>query len=114
MPAALVCVPPRHRNACAPCSVTPNEYASWLCRWYRWEAKCACIASTGRSAARQYRVHCTPSIETPRTGVQDPPRGIDGMTAERETCFAFTLDWYRPFPVEWAPSHVRGRSNGNE
>ena len=32
-PAVLTCDAPRHQNACAPSSVTPNEYVSWLCRW---------------------------------------------------------------------------------
>ncbi|GFJ88590.1 hypothetical protein Prum_022320 [Phytohabitans rumicis] len=32
MPALLVCAPPRHRKDCAPASVTPKEYVSWLCR----------------------------------------------------------------------------------
>nr|WP_245783365.1 hypothetical protein [Amycolatopsis sacchari] len=33
MPAALVRASPRHVKACAPASVTPKEYVSWLCRW---------------------------------------------------------------------------------
>jgi hypothetical protein len=33
MPAALTWVPPRQVKACAPSSVTPNEYVSWLWRW---------------------------------------------------------------------------------
>jgi hypothetical protein len=33
IPALEVCAPPRQVKDCAPVSVTPKEYVSWLCRW---------------------------------------------------------------------------------
>ena len=53
MPVPLVCRPPRQVNVCAPVSVTPNEYVSWLCRWYTCCSNRACIASRGWSTARR-------------------------------------------------------------